>query len=159
MGQLCHAGVLTMNYEEAVKIVRRSAVAVSSAYLALIVLDVTIMASSLPYVYVSDPAANCGARYLVSFASHYIFQSGLSTLAAAAIAQLYSGWISGRKLSYTLVGPWGKATLSAVTLAFGLLSIYFFASAGRQLMMLGDPPRLPGNFDKTHLCLPFPEPR
>lgn len=148
-----------MNYEEAVKIVRRSAVAVSSAYLALIVLDVTIMASSLPYVYVSDPAANCGARYLVSFASHYIFQSGLSTLAAAAIAQLYSGWISGRKLSYTLVGPWGKATLSAVTLAFGLLSIYFFASAGRQLMMLGDPPRLPGNFDKTHLCLPFPEPR
>jgi hypothetical protein len=48
-----------MNYEEVVKRVRRGAIAVSSAYLALNVLDVSVMTSSLPNIYVSDLAANC----------------------------------------------------------------------------------------------------
>ncbi len=141
-----------MNYESAVKSVRTGAIAVSGAWLALIVLDASVMASSLPNVYVSDPAANCGARYLLHYAAHAILRSGLAVLATAAIAQLYSSWISSRQLTYVIVGEWGKMTLQAVTLAFGMLAIYFFATAGSQLMTLGSPPYLPADFAKTHVC-------
>jgi hypothetical protein len=70
----------------------------------------------------------------------------LLTIVALAVAQLYSGWISGRKLTFTIVGDFGKATLSAVTLVFGLLSIIFFLSPANQLLILGNPPYLPNHF-------------
>ena len=146
-----------MNYEQAVKIVKRSAIAVSSAYLALIALDASVMASSLPYVYVTDHAANCGARFLVKFTSHCILRSGLLTIVALAVAQLYSGWISGRKLTFTIVGDFGKATLSAVTLVFGLLSIIFFLSPANQLLILGNPPYLTDHFTTGTPCPNFPD--
>lgn len=141
-----------MNYDQAVSGVRKGALAVSGGYLALIVLDVTVMASALPSVYVTEPAASCGARFLVRFAAHYIYTSGFAVLGAAALAQLYSMWIEGRKLTYTLMGFWGKTWLQAVTLVYGALSLYFLATAAHQLFVLGNPPVLPADFAKTHAC-------
>jgi hypothetical protein len=93
----------------------------------------------------------------VKFTSHYILRSGLLTIVALAIAQLYSGWISGRKLTFTIVGDFGKAALSAVTLAFGMLSLVFFLSAANQLLMLGNPPYLPDHFTTGTPCPTFPD--
>ena len=98
-----------MNYESASRTVKQSATAVASAHLGLIVLNVSVMSSSLPNVYVSDLAANCGARYLVNVAAHNVLQAGLFAIAALVIALMYSGWISGRKLTFKVVGDVGMA--------------------------------------------------
>ena len=78
-----------MNYESASRTVKQSATAVASAHLALIVLNVSVMSSSLPNAYVSDPAANCGARYLVNVAAHNVLQAGLFAIAALVIALIF----------------------------------------------------------------------
>jgi len=145
-----------LNYEDAARRVRGAANAVAGAHLALIVLDVSVLASSLPNVYVSDVAANCGARYLAGYAAHSIVQSGLMAIAALTISVAYSGWITGRKLTDTLVGYIGQSFHGAVLFALGILSLCFFLSAGSQLARLGNPPQLPDSFQKTHVCPALP---
>ena len=146
-----------MNYESASRTVKQSATAVASAHLALIVLNVSVMSSSLPNAYVSDPAANCGARYLVNVAAHNVLQAGLFAIAALVIALMYSGWISGRKLTFMVVGEVGRAFHVATISSLGIISLFLFLSAASQLGRLGSPPRLPESFEKTHVCPVLPE--
>lgn len=141
-----------MNYEDADGLIRRTATAVASAHIALIVLDVSVLASSLPNVYVSDLAANCGARNLAAFSSHYILVSGLFAISAIFITLAYSGFIWVRQIANTLVKSVGQSFLLVTFLALGFVSLAFFASAGRQLERLGYPPHLPPDFEKTHVC-------
>lgn len=63
------------------------------------------------------------------------------------------------KLTFTIVGDFGKAAISAVTLAFGLLSLVFFLSTANLLLILGSPSYLPDHFSTGTPCPPFPKPR
>lgn len=147
---------LQLNYEEAVGRVNYVANVVVGLHLALIVLDVSVLASSLPNVYVSDPGANCGARYLAGYASHYILQSGLMVILAALISSVYWGWITLKKLTNTVIGYTGQGFYYATFCALGIPSLFFFISAGSQLTRLGNPPKLPDNFQTTHVCPALP---
>ena len=141
-----------MNYEAAGKKIGQAAVAVSGAHLALIVLDVAVLSAGLPNVYVSDAAASCGARFLVRFTSHHILQSGLIAFAALALSVLYTSWIEVRRLSKVSMGDIGMVAYRALFSIQGVLSLTFFVSAITQLGILGNPPALPADFEKNHVC-------
>lgn len=47
-----------------------------AAYIALFLVEITVAASSLPSVYLSDERASCGARFLVYYAVGKMFFSG-----------------------------------------------------------------------------------
>jgi hypothetical protein len=70
---------------------------------------------------------------------------------------MYSGWISGRKLTFMVVGEVGRAFHVATISSLGIISLFFFLSAASQLGRLGSPPRLPESFEKTHVCPVLPE--
>jgi hypothetical protein len=142
-----------MQYASAVKFIRSAAIAVSTAHLALIVLDVSVMASSLPYVYVSDPLANCGARFLVHYASGFILESGAMAFIALVVAQLYTGWARARNLGPNEIGTWGQAALTAATFAYGFLAVAFFLSALGQVTTLRNPPPLPKDPKNIQACI------
>lgn len=141
-----------MKYEDADKIVRKSAIAAASAHLALMVLDASVLASSLPNIYVSDPAANCGARNLAAFAAHYILMSGLLVIAAYLISVIYSGLVFVLGIAGTSMTHLGWGVLFGVVCITGFISLAFFLSAADQLGRLGNLPPLPKDFDKTHAC-------
>jgi hypothetical protein len=141
-----------MNYESAVRNVTRSATAVSGAHLALIVLEVSVMSSSLPNVYVADTAATCGARFLAGFSAHNIVKSGVCAILALVIALGYRSWISARSLTFTVMRSVGQSFHIATISSLGILSIAFFVFAASQLSILGDPPPVAKDFDKTHVC-------
>jgi hypothetical protein len=141
-----------MNYEKTTKFVSRTATAIVGAHLALIALEVSVMAGSLPNVYVSDSAASCGARNLVSYSAHNILLSGLFAIAAIFIWFVYSAWIEMKDLTFTVVGYTGQTFLFITVCALGITSVAFFLLAWSQLVTLGNPPRIPPASEKTQAC-------
>ncbi len=114
--------------------------ALIGAYLGLFIVEISVAASSLPYVYVSDPRANCGARFLVYFSVTQMLTSGgllfgLSVNLMASQAPPLRSWMEQLRQAF----HFGVAALAA---------LLFFGMALNQLVTLRTPPPLPA--DLTH---------
>ena len=117
------------------KTIRLASNTAFAAYLGLFLVEVSVAASSLPYVYVSDPRANCGARFLVYFSVGKMLFSGGMLFALAInrflsdLPQLPRRYEPFRQLAHL-------AIISFLTLVFFLLAL-------NQLLVFRRPPPVP----------------
>lgn len=133
--------------------------AVFVAYLGLLYLQVSIAASSLPYVYVQDVKANCGARFLVHYAGANVIACAVIMFLAVGIRLIYTmlrtfiwnnkppvygGWISGLRLGATLF------------LVIGVVLFWLMALA--EVTTLMNPPTLPADPSDVSACIALGHP-
>jgi hypothetical protein len=142
-----------VTYKVAERSLRSAALAVASAHLALILLDVSVMTSALPNVYVDDLGANCGARFLTHFASGHVLASGGFASAALLITGVYSAFVRAHRLGDAQLGTIGHSLATALYFALGVMSLAFFISAVSQVTILRNPPELPRNPTDLSMCI------
>ena len=125
---------------------RRAAAATAASFITMTAFELASAVSSLPYLYVSDAAANCGARFLVHHAGEKAMMYGVTSVVigmagaiASEILKTHPGWARSLKKGF-------EATMGAFVL-------FFLLEAYAELNMLKDPPKLPPNPASDRACI------
>jgi hypothetical protein len=145
------------SYERFEELLLSGAKTLVGAYVGLLALDVSVVASSLPYIYVTDDRANCGARFLVHYGTASIEECGcFALLTMAAALALIHFYDEEKKPNTRLPVNW----LFGYSIVFFVLAFAFVIEVTNQTQALGNPPILPtavprlaksGPID-THAC-------
>jgi hypothetical protein len=135
------------SYERAQEWLMSGAKTLVGAYVGLLALDVSVIASSLPYIYVNDDKANCGARFLVHYGAHCVTECGCLAMLTIGAAVALIGFIEEeRKPNSKLPLNW----LFIYITALGVLGVAFLIAVSSQIETLGNPPPLPDSLPRLH---------
>lgn len=134
-------------------------------WISLLVLDVSVVSSSLPYVYVTDRSANCGARFLVHYGTNWVVICGLCAVGALAAREALSTFRQ-EMAAYFEGDPRNRYRFLVFLGLETFLGLAFFFAALNQVDTLGNPPLLPeplptiSNSDKldAHACTVLAQP-
>jgi hypothetical protein len=118
---------------------------------ALVALHLWVMISILPYVWVSDPSANCGARLVLSRAAGQMYLIFVCLVGAAVSFALLKGWsqlvakFSVLKKFAQRVDPTNSRYSIFCTAVLGVALLAMLGTVVSDLEFFNHPPNLPAN--------------
>jgi hypothetical protein len=124
---------------------------VLSAFVALVALRLWVMISMLPYVWVSDVSANCGARLVLSRAAGQMYLMLVCLVGAAVAFALLKGWgqlvatFPVLKKFAQRVDPAGSRYSLFCTALLGVALLAMLGTLVSDFEFFNHPPNLPAN--------------